>query len=76
MGTVEHSAASVQKVCSCQLLTMIRSKAVAIKAVLEKRKITAVMSIRAKDLKRITASVSLPSVAGKPAAQCFCYNPV
>jgi len=54
---------------------MIHSEAVAIKVVLEKRKITAAMPIHAKDFKRIIASTSLSSVAGKPAAQCFCYNP-
>lgn len=60
------------KVCSCQVLTMMCSEAAAIKIVLEKRKIMAAMPIHAKDLKRITASVSLSSVAGKPASQCFC----
>lgn len=55
---------------------MIRSETVAIKVVLEERKITAAMLIHAKDLERITASLSLPSVGGKPAAQCFCYNPI
>lgn len=74
-GTVEHSTASVRKVCSRPLLT-IHSEAVAIKVVLQKRKIPAAMPIHAKELKRITVSVSLSSVAGKSAAQCFCYNPM
>lgn len=46
---------------------MICSEAAAIKIVLEKRKIIVAMPIHAKDLKRITASVSLSSVGGKPA---------
>lgn len=58
-----HSAGSVQKVCSHQLLQMVSSEATAIKVVLEKRKITAAMPIHAKDLERTSASASLPSAA-------------
>lgn len=46
---------------------MMCSEAAAINIILEKRKIIAAMPIHAKDLQRITASVSLSSVAGKPA---------
>lgn len=52
------------------------SEAAAVKRVIEKRKIIAAMPIHAEDLKRITASVSLSSVAGKPASQCFCWSPI